>query len=311
MARKIDLTGQKIGKLTVLHECEPRGKKRYWHCFCECGNEKDIRMDKLTSSNPTKSCGCLIGETASKIHFVDLTGQKFGRWTVISCHGKNNFGEHLWNCKCSCGTEKIVLGHSLTNGHSQSCGCLKNELSGDRNKKYNIYDLSGEYGIGYTSKGEEFWFDLEDYDKIKDYCWLINDRGYVIARDCKNDGKNISLHWIIAGQKYVDHINGSKTLFDNRKCNLRTTKLSEFSTKNNRNRKRISSNTSGVTGVTWCAEIQKWRAYIGVNYKHISLGYFTNFEDAVKARKQAEEKYFGEWSFDNSQRKGRCNYSQS
>lgn len=31
----------------------------------------------------------------------------------------------------------------------------------------NTYDLSGEYGIGYTTKGEEFWFDLEDYDKIK------------------------------------------------------------------------------------------------------------------------------------------------
>ena len=37
-------------------------------------------------------------------------------------------------------------------------------------KKYNTYDLSGEYGIGYTSKGEEFYFDLDDYDKIKDYC---------------------------------------------------------------------------------------------------------------------------------------------
>ena len=35
----------------------------------------------------------------------------------------------------------------------------------------NVYDLSGEYGIGYTLKGEPFWFDLEDYDLIKDYCW--------------------------------------------------------------------------------------------------------------------------------------------
>ena len=48
-------------------------------------------------------------------------------------------------------------------------------------KKYNTYDLTGEYGIGYTSKDEEFYFDLEDYDKIKDYCWRITMQGYVRA----------------------------------------------------------------------------------------------------------------------------------
>ena len=43
------------------------------------------------------------------------------------------------------------------------------------NKKYNKYDLSGEYGIGWTSNtNQEFYFDLEDYDKIKDYCWIYN-----------------------------------------------------------------------------------------------------------------------------------------
>ena len=45
----------------------------------------------------------------------------------------------------------------------------------------NVYDLSGEYGIGYTLKGEEFYFDLEDYDKIKDYCWHINKK-YVCTK---------------------------------------------------------------------------------------------------------------------------------
>ena len=37
--------------------------------------------------------------------------------------------------------------------------------------KTNKYDLSGEYGIGYDSNGQKFYFDLEDYDKIKNYCW--------------------------------------------------------------------------------------------------------------------------------------------
>lgn len=41
------------------------------------------------------------------------------------------------------------------------------------NKKYNAYDLTKDYGKGYTLDGVEFIFDLEDYDKIKDYCWCL------------------------------------------------------------------------------------------------------------------------------------------
>lgn len=39
-----------------------------------------------------------------------------------------------------------------------------------------------------------------------------------------------------------------------------------------------------------------------VNYKDIYLGYYKDFDEAVKVRKEAEEKYFGEYSYDNSQR---------
>lgn len=107
----------------------------------------------------------------------DLTGKRFGRLTVLEQaedYIKPN-GEHeaMWLCQCDCGNQKIILGTSLRHGRTKSCGCFDKETSaiqGKLNKKYNTYDLSGEYGIGYTSKGEEFYFDLEDYDKIKDYC---------------------------------------------------------------------------------------------------------------------------------------------
>lgn len=61
-----------------------------------------------------------------------------------------------------------------------------------------------------------------------------------------------------------------------------------------------TNNTSGITGVSWDNKAQKWAAHIMINYKKIHLGYFDKFEDAIKARKQAEEKYFGEFSYDNS-----------
>lgn len=55
--------------------------------------------------------------------------------------------------------------------------------------------------------------------------------------------------------------------------------------------KAHKDSSSGVKGVCWMASRQKWRAYIGFQGRQITLGYFKNKEDAIKARKEAEEKY--------------------
>lgn len=166
-------------------------------------------------------------------------------------------------------------------------------------KKYNQYDLSGEYGIGYTSKGEPFYFDIEDYDKIKNHCWHINSKGYV---QTNIDGNTVKIHrLILPDYQYVDHINHMK--FDNRKCNLRRTTNQQ----NCMNKNIYNNNTSGIAGVSWRKRDKVWQARIKVNYKYIYLGQFKNFDDAVKARKEAEEKYFGEYSFDNSMKQSETN----
>lgn len=83
----------------------------------------------------------------------------------------------MYHCICNCQDNKEidVRASNLRFGITQSCGCIHREslsLLGLSNKEYNKYDLSGEYGIGWTSNtNKEFYFDLEDYDKIKDYCW--------------------------------------------------------------------------------------------------------------------------------------------
>ena len=69
---------------------------------------------------------------------------------------------------------------------------------------------------------------------------------------------------------------------------------------NNMNKSKLKSNTSGVTGVTWNEKYGCWISQIGLNNKTIILGYNTNFEKAVELRKEAEEKYFGEYSYDKS-----------
>lgn len=85
--------------------------------------------------------------------------------------------------------------------------------------------------------------------------------------------------------KYLDHINGIKD--DNRLCNLRDVSHQD----NCRNHSKSKANTSGITGVNFHIGKQKWCASIGVNRKHINLGTFECKEDAIKARKQAEQDY--------------------
>lgn len=57
----------------------------------------------------------------------DLTGQVFGRLTVIGRAGTSKNGSRLWRCVCECGKEKIASSSHLTCGFIQSCGCLKRE----------------------------------------------------------------------------------------------------------------------------------------------------------------------------------------
>ena len=245
--------------------------------------------------------------------FKDLTGMQFDRLTVVkraeSRIKPNGAKVVQWWCKCSCGNPNLVLVSSsnLVSKHTKSCGCLKSEKSIEngkklkgksnlKNKRYNTYDLTGEYGVGYTTKGDKFWFDLEDYDLIKDYCWWKNDEGYLITS--LNDNKKIRMSRLIMNEHNpnirIDHQNHNT--MNNRKSNLRRATSSE----NAMNSEISSANTSGVTGVVLDKKRNKWNASIMINYKSIHLGRFDKFEDAVKARKEAEEKYFGEFSYDNS-----------
>lgn len=119
-------------------------------------------------------------------------------------------------------------------------------------KERNNYNLSGEYGIGYTFNTDsygrnEFYFDLEDYDKIKDYRWNFTRGDYVRAYDIEQK-THVRLHNIICPTDcgYMpDHIHGKTSRNDNRKNNLRVVDKS----KNGMNSDFSKRNTSGVIGV--------------------------------------------------------------
>lgn len=116
----------------------------------------------------------------------------------------------------------------------------------------------------------------------------IGGRGY---KEGSILGRNYRAHrviWAIVHGEWaeeIDHIHGVKD--DNRISELRAV----TSVENGRNKKRPSTNTSGVVGVRWNKRVQKWHVCItvGGNYKH--LGLFTEFDEAVAARKSAEVKF--------------------
>jgi hypothetical protein len=88
-------------------------------------------------------------------------------------------------------------------------------------------------------------------------------------------------------ENQIDHINGDKS--DNRIVNLRKATNSQ----NGKNLPIKSNNKSGYPGVFFRSN--KWRVQIKVDHKSISLGSYSDFDEAVKVKKEAEAKYFGKW----------------
>ena len=112
-------------------------------------------------------------------------------------------------------------------------------------------------------------------------------KGYLT---CSLDNKQYLLHRLavlfmtgIMPETQVDHINHVKT--DNRWINIRLTDNQE----NHKNTPLFSNNKSGFNGVCWYKNYNKWRAYIKVNGKQITIGYFENKDDAITARALANK----------------------
>ncbi len=110
------------------------------------------------------------------------------------------------------------------------------------------------------------------------------------------DSKTYPLHrlvWKWHGHQnvpFLDHINCDVS--DNRIENLRPATRHE----NMQNRGIPKNNTSGVKGVVWKADKQKWRVRVGVNGKRIHVGDFEDFELAELVAIEARNKYHGQFA---------------
>jgi hypothetical protein len=139
--------------------------------------------------------------------------------------------------------------------------------------------------------------DADDFDRLSQYSWHLNG-GYAF-RDIlgSKPKKSILMHrevLSVSKDMEIDHINGNK--LDNRKSNLRATTHAQ----NQWNRGKQKNNTSGFKGVFWKDDHKKWLARIGVNKKMISLGYYSDSQEASRAYDDAAVRYHGRYARLNS-----------
>lgn len=121
----IDISNQRFGKLVAKKPISKKGSGTViWECKCDCGETVQVLGSSLRTG-AVKSCGAPM--CAGRI--VDLTGQRFGKLTVISYSDYKNNSSHFayWNCKCDCGNEVVVMGNNLRTGHTTSCGCVNSQ----------------------------------------------------------------------------------------------------------------------------------------------------------------------------------------
>ncbi len=121
--RRADLTDMQFGRLTVLRlgEKSVKGNSSFWLCRCMCGNYCEVQAAKLKSGH-TSSCGCSHNDS-----ILNLTGQTFGKLTVLCDSGKRRQGSGgvIWTCRCECGQQKDIRQDALLSGATTSCGCQK------------------------------------------------------------------------------------------------------------------------------------------------------------------------------------------
>lgn len=134
---------------------------------------------------------------------IDLTGQRFGRLTVIKRNGSKD-GHAAWECVCDCGRHTVVNGRYLTSGKTKSCGCLHNELLAERSRKH-----------GMTGKRlYRIWHDMKnrcEYPKDKKYSYY-GGRGIKVCNEWSTNFESF-MTWALSNgyndSLTIDRINNS------------------------------------------------------------------------------------------------------
>ena len=195
---------------------------------------------------------------------IDLTGQRFGALTVLG-RAKCEEGHGAWLCRCDCGNEKVVRTYDLRHGRVKSCGCMRytgrkrTELTGQRFGRLTaLYPTERR-----DQKGSIYWRCRCDCGRETE----VTENGLVHGNNKSCGCLKEEIQKQISSQLHM--VDGT--------CVEMLEK-----------RKYRSDNTSGFRGV-YHTKNGNYRVSIGFKGKRYSVGTFKDYEEAVKARVDAEE----------------------
>ena len=127
------------------------------------------------------------------MNIIDLTGQRFGRLTVLRQENGRKRGAVLWTCKCDCGNVISAPSGNLRAGRKRSCGCLVSETASKTAK-------TGSNRRTHGMKGTKIY---HVWDSIKYRC--TNDH-YPRWKDYGGRGITVCDEWLHDFQAFFDHI---------------------------------------------------------------------------------------------------------
>lgn len=119
-----DITGMRSGKVVAIAPTDAKRRGVYlWKCRCDCGTEFLVESYKIVN-HKVQSCGC-----SRKGHNMkDLSGQRFGKLTVLHRLDEKIGSSYAWLCQCDCGnTLKVSTNALLSTPGTRSCGCGRRE----------------------------------------------------------------------------------------------------------------------------------------------------------------------------------------
>ena len=135
--KTVDLIGRRFGQWLVVVEVAQRKYNRRWLCLCDCGVFKEVQQSNLVT-DASKSCGCTSIERERRAKIKDITGNRYGKLTVIALANKRVQRQTFWCCACDCGRTVEIRGNALRSGRSTACkrcANLKHGQSGTREYK--------------------------------------------------------------------------------------------------------------------------------------------------------------------------------
>ena len=202
----------------------------------------------------------------------DITGMRSGSLTALYPTDKRQKGSVMWVCRCDCGKETVLPAYKILHGLTYSCGCARSEqraadLTGQRFGKLTaLYRTDKKRGSSYL------WHCACDCGNTVDVVVSALRSGNTKSCGClRTDTMLATLESHGTVQDHVHAVDG--------------TVLEKLTRK-----KPQSNNSSGYNGVQ--PRGNRWIATIGFKGKHYYLGIYDKIEDAIQARKAAEELYY-------------------